>query len=366
MQFQAAAFASLEILSGKEVDRVYCDYHDDFVVRRNIDGVIAYHFFQVKTKRKANQQWKVDEVFSLKKTGSLDTNDKLNAIRNSIAGRLYVHTIAFADECREVTLLSNIHFHDDVNEIVDHVKKGVSNRQYIQQFIEKFGAIFSPDVSLTVKQLDAARSKLTLMPNVQHMGDTLEAFTDATRNAIWKHSEIDLQKHEVDEIAISLLSLVQSKSCAPIQVFSKEKIDELASIGLEDLLNVLSISTEVYKNLLKGDDPAVIKLASILQRKLKAAGASDTMIETASREKVSWDVWLRTARHTFPDFTIDALLIDIDNNCTSWLLSGGRLADLPNIIENMRSSPWGVKFPSLSDELLFGGFCASIVRRAAQ
>lgn len=31
MQFQAAAYAALEILSGKEVDRVYCDYHDGFV-----------------------------------------------------------------------------------------------------------------------------------------------------------------------------------------------------------------------------------------------------------------------------------------------------------------------------------------------
>ena len=38
MQFQAAAFAALEILSGKDVDRVYCDYHDDFVVRRKIFG----------------------------------------------------------------------------------------------------------------------------------------------------------------------------------------------------------------------------------------------------------------------------------------------------------------------------------------
>src|SRR5690606_18737475 len=31
MQFQPAAYAALEILSGKEIDRVYCDYHDDFV-----------------------------------------------------------------------------------------------------------------------------------------------------------------------------------------------------------------------------------------------------------------------------------------------------------------------------------------------
>lgn len=89
MQFQAAAFAALEILSGKDVDRVYCDYHDDFVVRRNLGGSIEYHFFQVKTKGRANQQWTVGEVFALKKKGNLDTEEKLAAVRESIAGKLF-------------------------------------------------------------------------------------------------------------------------------------------------------------------------------------------------------------------------------------------------------------------------------------
>ena len=39
MQFQAAAaYAALEILDGNGIDCVYCDYHDDFVVRRNEIG----------------------------------------------------------------------------------------------------------------------------------------------------------------------------------------------------------------------------------------------------------------------------------------------------------------------------------------
>ncbi|MDO8774950.1 MAG: dsDNA nuclease domain-containing protein [Burkholderiaceae bacterium] len=366
MQFQAAAYATLEILSGKEVDRVYCDYHDDFVVRRNVRGSIEYHFFQVKTKGKANQQWKVDEIFSLKKTGNLDTKEKLKAIRDSIFGKLFIHTIEFGEQCREVTILSNVHFHDDVYEVVDHLKSGASSKKYIKQFIEKFGEIFSPGAPLTAEQFEAAKSKLSLMANVQHMGDTLEAFADAARSAIWKHSEIDLHKHEVDEIANSLVSLVESKSCAPIQGLSKGDIDLVTGVGLEDLLKVLSISTEVYKNLLAGDDPAVIKAASILQRQLKAAGASEGMIETASREKVSWDVWLRTARHTFPDFDLDILLDDIDSKCRAWLLSGGRLADLRGLIEDMHNLSLSKRFSSLDTNLLFGGFCASIVRRATR
>lgn len=366
MQFQAAAYATLEILSGKEVDRVYCDYQDDFVVRRNVGGSIEYHFFQVKTKGKANQQWKVDEVFSIKKKGKLDTEEKLAAIRDSIAGKLFVHTIMFGEQCREVTLLSNVHFQDDVYEVIDHLKTGASSLKYIQQFIEKFGDIFSPNVTLTKEQFEAAKSKLTLMPNVTYMGETSEAFADAARSAIWKHSEIDLHKHEVDEIANSLVYLVESKSCASIQGLSKGDIDLVTGVGLEDLLKVLSISTEVYKNLIAGEDPAAIKTASILHRQLKAAGASERMIETASREKVSWDVWLRTARHTFPDFDLDVLLEEIDSKCRAWLLGGGRLADLSGLIQEVHNSSLSKKFSSLDIDLLFGGFCASLVRRATR
>lgn len=135
MQFQAAAFAALEILSGKDVDRVYCDYHDDFVVRRIVGGVVEYHFFQVKTKGKAHQQWDVAEVFALKKKGALDSEEKLEAIRNSIAGKLFLHTIEFGGQCREVTILSNVHFDQDVHDVVTDLVAGASSKKYVAQLI---------------------------------------------------------------------------------------------------------------------------------------------------------------------------------------------------------------------------------------
>jgi Cap4 dsDNA endonuclease len=366
MQHQAAAFASLEILSGAEIDYVYCDYHDDFVVRHRTGNSIKYHFFQVKTKGKANQQWTIAEIFSLKKTGNLDTKQKLKEIRESIAGKLLTHTIQFEEHCREVTILSNVHFHDDVLEVISHIQKGVSHKKYINQLIENFSGIFSPDMLLTKSQLKSVASRFSLMPNVQHMGDTLEAFADSARTAIWKHSEIDLQKHETDEIANSLVSLVMSKSCAPLRGISKENLDSVTGIGLEDLLTVLSISTEVYRNLREGGDESAIKVASILQRQLKAAGATEVMIETASREKVSWDVWLRTARHIFSDLDLDILIAEIDSRCKSWLLSGGKLSDLSGVIDTLLHSDICKKFTLMDKDKLFGGFCSSIVRRAAK
>jgi hypothetical protein len=366
MQFQAAAFAALEILSGKEVDRIYCDYHDDFVVRRIVAGVIEYHFFQVKTKGRANQQWDVDGVFALKKTGALDTPEKLEAIRSSIAGKLFVHTVEFGEQCRAVTVLSNVHFKDEVHDLVADLAAGTSSKKYTRQLIEKFATIISPDKPLSPEQVEAARKKLTLQPNVQYIGDTLEAFAIAAHNAIWKHSEIELHQHEVERIAKSLVTLVEEKSCVPISGLSKADIDLATGVGLEDLLQVLSISTQVYQTLQQGGDPAAIKTASILQRKLKEAGTPDAMIESASRAKVAWDVWMRNARHTFPDFTFNMLLEEIDKKCKAWLLGGGVLADLEKCITELQESPIGKQFPALDIDLLFGALCAAIVRRAAR
>jgi len=366
MQLQAAAFAALEILSGKEVDRIYCDYHDDFVVRRTVGGVVEYHFFQVKTKGKANQQWDVDGVFALKKKGELDTAKKLEAVRRSIAGKLFVHTVEFGDQCREVTVLSNVHFKDEVHDVVADLAAGTSGKKYTRQLIDKFATIVAPDQTLSPKQLEAARKKLTLLPGVQYIGETLEAFSIAAHNAIWKHSEIELHRHEVEQIARSLVALVGDKSCAPIDGLSKADIDLATGVGLDDLLQVLSISTQVYQTLLQGGDPAAIKTASILQRKLKEAGTPEPMIEAASRAKVSWDVWMRNARHTYPDFTLNMLLEEIDTKCKAWLLGGGVLADLEKCIRDLLESPFGKQFPTLNVDLLFGALCAAIVRRAAR
>ena len=363
MQFQAAAYAALEILSGKEVDRVYCDYHDDFVVRRTVAGVVEYHFFQVKTKGKANQQWDVAEVFSLKKKGALDTEEKLEAIRKSIAGKLFVHTVEFGEQCRGITVLSNVHFDDDVHEVVADLAAGSSSKKYISQFISKFADIVSPGKPMLPEEVEAARKKLSLLANVQHIGDTLEAFAMAAHKAIWQHSEIELHQHEVERIANSLVALVEEKSCAPINDLSKSGIDTVASVGLEDLLKVLSISTQVYQTLLAGGDPGAIKSASILQRKLKEVGATDSMIEAASRAKVSWDVWVRSARHGSPDFTFNVLLEEIDSKCKLWLLAGGAFSDLENFVQSVLDSPIGKKFPALNTDLVFGAFCASVVRR---
>ncbi|RZN87037.1 DUF4297 domain-containing protein, partial [Acinetobacter johnsonii] len=61
-QTRSATIASLSILEGKEIDWIYCDFQDDFVVRYRIEGEISYKFYQVKTKSKQNESWTISEL----------------------------------------------------------------------------------------------------------------------------------------------------------------------------------------------------------------------------------------------------------------------------------------------------------------
>lgn len=366
MQFQAAAYAALEILSGSEVDRVYCDYLEDFVVRRSSPDGVNYHFFQVKTKDRLNKQWTLLEIFSLRQRGAIGSGEKLEKVRDSIAGKLFAHTITFGDLCRAVTILSNVHFDDAVLNALTDLQAGGSGKKPVAELIERFGEIFAPGHDLTPEALKSARAKLGVAPAVDHIGESLDRFTSAARTAIWTHSEIDLRPQEVDEIARSLVGLVMSKSCTRISGLSKQQLEQATSVGLKELLEVLSISTPVYETLRSGEDPKAIKSASILQRQLKQAGATDSMVETASRLKVEWDIWLRTSRHVYTEMALESLLQEIETTCSNWLLAGGRLADLQKLLSALSGQQWMAVFKSLSEDLLFGAVLSAMVRRGAR
>ena len=129
-QVRSAAMASLAILEGKEIDRVYCDFHDDFVVRKKDNKGIVYHFYQVKTKAKQNQNWTVNAVSGIpaKKNTELDTQK----IKDSFLGKLLLHTVQFGDECESVIFQTNANHHDDLELFFQDVKKNnFNNKKYI-------------------------------------------------------------------------------------------------------------------------------------------------------------------------------------------------------------------------------------------
>ena len=363
MQFQAAAFAALEILDGAGVDRVYCDYHDDFVVRKNVAGCTRFHFFQVKTSGKRNHLWSLLEVFALKKRGQGTDSASLKAIEGSFAGKLLIHSINFDDACETVTLLTNVQFNDDVEGVVSEFATAAHKTAPVTFLAGKFSEIFNGAATFEAAKVAATLQKFRLAPGVKYISGDHSEFVDAARGAIYRYSEIDLEYQEVQEIAASLISLVHRKSFAEISTgMSPERLDEAAGIAIDDLLGVLSISKEVYRALIGGEDPAALRNASIIQRRMRAAGATDSMIEYCTQQKVNWDIWLRRTRHAIPDFTLNFLLERLHAIYTGWSIPNATMDDLRQRIEALRKEKGVASIESLTDELLLGGVLSAMVR----
>lgn len=363
MQFQAAAYAALEILDGNGIDCVYCDFHDDFVVRRQIEGRTKYHFFQVKTKKRLNQQWNLQDIFAISSRKQIIEGESLKKIKTSFAGKLLLHAIVFDDACSEVTLLSNVHFDDGVVTVVDELRGRTPKAKATKFLGDNFSAIFEIEPPVDTATAASVLGKLSLRPAVSYIDTDREAFAGAARTAIYKFSEIDLTFDETAQLANGLVDLVYRKSRTPLEGVEPSDIETLSGVCLDDLLEVLSISRAAYEALLKGVEPKALKAASVIQRWLKQAGADDLMIEFASQQKVKWDIWLRSARHIYSPMDLAVLLGVIDKLHDDWTKGGADFPFLDKLIRKLSDDLEIKKFEGLDRELLLGAVGSVVVRR---
>jgi hypothetical protein len=158
VQFRAAAYACLEILSGQRIDRVYCDYQDDFVCRERKDGSRIYHFYQVKTKGKLNAQWSKADVLGLPKRGTI----KPEKIAQSFAGKLMMHTVRFKNACGNVVFLTNVYLDDELNDVSTALLRGDLDNHILKAFMAHFNAAFVDGDPLDDDTIKTKLSKLRL------------------------------------------------------------------------------------------------------------------------------------------------------------------------------------------------------------
>jgi hypothetical protein len=363
-QFRAAAYACLEILRGNGIDRVYCDYQDDFVCRENKDGARIYHFYQVKTKGKLNHLWNKAEVLGIPKRG----NATAAKIAGSFAGKLMMHTVQFKNSCGNVVFLTNVYLDDELNAVAEALKDGDLSPKTLQTYVEQFNDAFGCSPGLDAGTISTSVAKLRLDSGNAHLNPHSEQFDSLARDAIFKYSEVDLRHTETAELIQNLVALVENKSSAKlIQELNKEELDELVGIGIADLLDILSISKGAYEHLLAGGDPTAVKSASIIQRKLSKAGATDEIVEFCSKWKVEWDVWLRDKRHTIPEYDMNSLLDRLNTVQNKWSSGNLKFADLRSAIDATWSEIKNDDLArTLSKELLVGGVFSALVKSEAQ
>jgi len=342
-QVRSAAMASLSILEGEDVDRVYCDLHDDFVIRKNAGNSVVYEFYQVKTKGKQNHNWSLNEIFGIKSTIKDQSKQDSKKIKDSFIGKLLVHTVVFKGFCNSVCFQTNIHNADDVERLYEDIANGKYENKFVRVLVERFNELYSAvlDADLSVDEVKKNLSKLRFETDVQYLKSGDDYFEPLARDAIYKFSEVDLEYQESREIIIKLLDLVERKSSGVIYNFNSESIEKAAGISIDDLLAILSISRDAYENLVKGGDKKAIKNASIIQRTLMAAGAGADEVEYCSRCKTNWDLWLRNNRHVIPEFELHTISSSIRKLLISSTGNGNSIG----------LSSLGVPIKELSDDL---------------
>ncbi|MCX9104656.1 dsDNA nuclease domain-containing protein [Aeromonas veronii] len=305
-QIRSAGIASLSILEGNEIDRVYCDLHDDFVIRKKDEHGFSYIFYQVKTKGKQNHNWSVSDIFGLQPRAK--KQDPLK-IRDSFIGKLLLHTVVFDCSCHAIVFQTNINNTDDVDELLADIATGTFKDKNSEYLISNFNLCFANETTeqLSTEKIKSNLSKLKFETDVQYLKIGDDNFEPIARDKIYKFSEVDLSYLESKEILIKLLDLVEKKSSGVIHDLSIDSIEKYAAISINDLLPILSISKEAYDALLLGGDRKAIKNASIIQRTLSSAGAGDEEIEYCSRCKTNWDIWLRNNRHIISELDLQTI-----------------------------------------------------------
>ncbi|WP_241033322.1 hypothetical protein [Morganella morganii] len=196
------------------------------------------------------------------------------------------------------------------------------------------------------------------------MKEKFDAFYSIARDSIYKYSEIDLEYNEVNEIMISLLNLVNKKSSVKIDVVNQENIEVSSGIGIDDLLKVLSISHKAYHDLLDSGDQNAIKSASIIERTLRRAGASDEQILFCSDCKIKWDSWVRNNRHILSRIdliSIDSYFQDSLNELSKGSMIIG-ISFLKHLVLKLKEELGnnGLLF-DLDDETIIGGILSKVI-----
>ncbi|TDO99917.1 dsDNA nuclease domain-containing protein [Marinomonas balearica] len=364
-QTRSAAIAALAILEG-DVDRVYCDLHDDFVVRYKLSNGYKYCFFQVKTKEKSNYNWTINDLFGISTKKTKKTKDPISvikSIKDSYAGKMFLHTVNFPNSCSEIVFQTNITVDEKSEEFINNIISGNFSEKNENTLLDSFNEVVgSAYDDLSPKDIKKCLSKLKIQQDVQYIKSKDHRFSSYAIEHIYKYSEIDLSRAEREIIVLKLLDLVSKKSSGVISNYNESTIETESAISINDLLNVLSISKAAYELLKVNGDEAAIKSVSIIQRALNSTNADSDQIMFCAKCKVSWDAWWLRNRNNLPEYKLMSIRDKVNKTLKS-VVSFNEV-DFDEMIKNLESLKdeleSNVLLFDLSMEELIGAFFSEL------
>ncbi|SDU32667.1 dsDNA nuclease domain-containing protein [Pseudomonas yamanorum] len=364
-QFKAASLESLALLENGEINRVYCDVHEDYVVKYVVNSKSHYRFVQVKTKSKLNHQYNILEIFGLKKKPK---NAPIHDLAGSFAGKLLLHVEEFGEACSSIEICTNVNFDDEVERICQEVKGRLSQTKNTVSLISETKKLIPSLATKSDEDVMGFLSHLVLAPRKQILNEEEDVFVSQASSQIFKYSEINLNPLEVKKIIIQLLSLIEDKSAVPLSSgITEEDLDAKASVHLDDVLDILCISRSAYYVLKAGGDDKAIKSVSILQRMLKRSGFSDETVDTFAGFKCNWEAWYRTNRHALLEFRLAVAknkIIQVARKISVGQTDMNSITEEISCLAAQISNDLGRS--DLTEELAFGAVLSELVKGEAQ
>lgn len=361
-QTKAIGLACLEILDNNGVDRVYCDWHDDYVVRKTIDNDTLYCFVQVKTKSKQRAQWSLIELLGVNRK-KLKT-DSIDKVIDSFFGKLLKHTVNFGNSCEKVIFLTNIYVKEEVESLFEAIKKDDDEDKAYSKLIKYFPQLFPNSQSTDLEEIKSNISKLEVQDGADHIRIDEDNFESIAKQKIFEYSEIDLQHIEAKEILESLLSKVEKQSSGTMPTtLTANELDEATSLCIDDLLNTLSLSKIAYNNLIANGDQNALKSLSILQKILKQTDTPDEMVEFAAQCKTKWDLWYMKNRLDVPDYHMRILESKLAESIKNTIFRGELFSSLDVLVNNiLLDLKDKASLKDLNEEIILGGLFSVLVR----
>jgi hypothetical protein len=364
-QTRSAAIAALAILEG-DVDRVYCDLHDDFVVRYKQSNGYKYCFFQVKTKEKSNYNWTINDLFGISTKNTNKTKEPLDVIKSikgSFAGKMLLHTVNFPNSCSEIVFQTNITVDEKSESFINNIISGNFSEKNESILFENFNKIVGDSYEdLSSEDIKICLSKLKIQQDVQYIKNKDHRFSSYAIDHIYKYSEIDLSRKEQEIIILKLIDLVSEKSSGVISNYNESTIETESAISINDLLNVLSISKAAYEFLKANGDEAAIKSVSIIQRALNSTNADSDQIMFCAKCKVSWDAWWLSNRNNLPEYKLISIKDKVNKTLKN--VVSFNIVDFDKMIKNLENLKdeleSNVLLFDLSMEELIGAFFSEL------
>lgn len=291
-QYHQAAHATLLLLDG-EVHRVYCEWHDDYV----LETISAnYDFHQVKTRSKKQGLWHISDFFGTpKKTRAKKAKP---ADKTSFFLKMFDTWLQFEASTRASVWVSDNGLDDAFQALLDHAKKSPSASAAATDatFMYIVDSVSQVRAALTV---DTLYRFLRQFRHETALGtvEELQACRAMIADRMIEVSEVDVLYSETRQMMVSLVSMVRKKSHHKAKTpIDPDVLATTKAVTLNELLEILALSPEGYRAL-KETGRQAVRTLSRLHRWCQSLGWPKETIPYVCALKAGWHVWWNANRH---------------------------------------------------------------------